>query len=114
MSFLPAISKPALNKISAEVRSWRLHHRTHLTEKDLARKINPIVRGWMQYYGAFYRSALYPLLERINAYLMRWIRKKHERLRGKKKARAAWNRAVKERPRYFAHWAWNSYAPTVW
>ena len=52
VSFLPAISKPALNKISAEVRSWRLHHRTHLTEKDLARKINPIVRGWMQYYGA--------------------------------------------------------------
>ena len=87
---------------------------THLTEKDLARKINPIVRGWMQYYGAFYRSALYPLLERINAYLMRWIRKKHERLRGKKKARTAWNRAVKERPRYFAHWAWNSWAPTVW
>jgi group II intron reverse transcriptase/maturase len=114
VSFLPAISKPALNKISAEVRSWRLHHRTHLTEKDLARKINPIVRGWMQYYGAFYRSALHPLLERINAYLMRWIRKKHERLRGKKKARTAWNRAVKERPRYFAHWAWTSYAPTVW
>ena len=73
VSFLPAISKPALNKISAEVRSWRLHHRKHLTEKDLARKINPIVRGWMQYYGAFYRSALHPLLERINAYLMRWI-----------------------------------------
>ena len=46
--------------------------------------------------------------------LMRWIRKKHERLRGKKKARTAWNRAVKERPRYFAHWAWTSYAPTVW
>ena len=114
VSFLPAISKPALRRISAEVRSWRLHHRTHLTEKDLARKINPIVRGWMQYYGAFYRSALYPLLERINAYLMRWIRKKHERLRGKKKARTAWNRAIKERPRYFAHWAWNSYAPTVW
>jgi RNA-directed DNA polymerase len=113
-SFLPAISGEALRRISSEVRSWRLHHRTHLTEKDLARKINPIVRGWMQYYGAFYRSALYPLLERINAYLMRWIRKKYERLRGKKKARTAWNRAVKERPRYFAHWAWNSYAPTVW
>jgi len=57
------------------VRSWRLHHRTHLTEADLARRINPIVRGWMNYYGAFYKSALYPLLERINAYLMRWIRR---------------------------------------
>ena len=35
----------------------------------------------MQYYGAFYRSALYPLLSRINAYLMRWTRKKYKRLR---------------------------------
>ena len=86
VSFLPAISKHALNRISAEVRSWRLHHRTRLTFADLARWINPIVRGWMQYYGAFYRSALYPLLSRINAYLMRWIRKKYKRLRARKKA----------------------------
>ncbi|MFD8079945.1 group II intron maturase-specific domain-containing protein [Streptomyces sp. NPDC059718] len=43
--------------------------------RDLARWINPIVRGWMQYFGAFYVSALHPLLERINAYLMRWMRK---------------------------------------
>ena len=45
MSFLPAISKQALKKISTEVRSWRLHHRTRLTESDLADWINPIVRG---------------------------------------------------------------------
>ena len=89
-NFLPAISKDALNKISAEVRSWRLHLRTGHTFKDLARRINPIVAGWMQYYGAFYRSALSPLLQRINAYLMRWIRKKYKRLRGKKKARECW------------------------
>jgi RNA-directed DNA polymerase len=49
MSFLPAISKQALKKISTEVRSWRLHHRTRWTEKDLADWINPIVRGWMNY-----------------------------------------------------------------
>jgi group II intron maturase len=52
-------------------------------------EINPVVRGWMQYYGAFYRSALLPLLRRINAYLMRWLRKKYKRLASAKKARAA-------------------------
>jgi group II intron reverse transcriptase/maturase len=113
-SFLPAISREALSRISAQVRSWRLHHRTHLTEADLARRINPIVRGWMNYYGAFYKSALYPLLERINAYLMRWIRKKYKRLRGRKKAQTSWNLAVERRPRFFAHWAWITYAPRVW
>jgi len=51
LSFLPAISSQALSRISAQVRSWRLHHRTHLTEADLARRINPVVRGWMNYFG---------------------------------------------------------------
>jgi len=69
--FLPAVSKDALNKMSREVRRWRLHLRTGHTLADLARKINRIVRGWMQYYGAFYQTVLYPLLARINAYLMR-------------------------------------------
>ena len=48
-SFLPAISKDALNKISAEVRRWRLHRWTGLTLTQVAQQINPIVRGWMQY-----------------------------------------------------------------
>lgn len=113
-SFLPAISGEALRRISSEVRSWRLHHRTSLTEAFLARFINPIIRGWMTYYGAFYQSALHPLLERVNAYLMRWMRKKFKRLRGRKKAQTAWNQAVARRPRFFAHWAWTTHAPRVW
>jgi hypothetical protein len=44
----------------------------------------------MQYFGAFYRTALHPLLRRINAYLMRWIRKKFKRLRTFKKAHECW------------------------
>jgi RNA-directed DNA polymerase len=105
-NFLPAVSKDALKRIGAEVRSWRLHLRTGHTLKDLARRINPIVAGWMQYYGAFYRSALSPLLQRINAYLMRWIRKKYKRLQGKKKARECWERITERYPRMFAHWKW--------
>ena len=50
----------------------------------------------------------------INAYLLRWVRRKYKRLRGKRKARSAWNRAVQKRPRAFAHWAWVTHAPTVW
>ena len=59
-SFLPAISKDALNRISGERPPWRLHHWTGHTIAEVAARINPIVRGWMQYYGAFYRSALCP------------------------------------------------------
>ena len=104
--FGPAISKDALKKISQQVRAWRLHLKTGRTLKDLAREINPIVRGWMQYYGAFYRSALHPLLRRINGYLVRWLRKKYRRLRTFAKAHAAWGRLTRQYPGYFVHWRW--------
>jgi RNA-directed DNA polymerase len=106
IGFLPAISKDALKKIGKQVRSWRLHRRTGSTEADLARMINPVVRGWMAYYGAFYRSALYPVLHRINTYLLRWIMNKYKKLRTWKKAIQSMRDAVVRQPRYFAHWAW--------
>ena len=76
-SFLPAISKDALKAVSAEVRGWAPAHARSTSTRwtRVAPWINPIVRGWMNYYGRFYRSALYPLLKRINAYLVRWARK---------------------------------------
>jgi len=108
-SFLPAISKDALTRLSRTVRGWRLHRRTDLGFAELARMINPVVRGWMHYYGAFYRSALCGLLARINTYLVRWVRKKYQRFRAQRKARAAWERVTTQYPRFFAHWAWVRY-----
>jgi group II intron reverse transcriptase/maturase len=113
-NFLPAISKEALNRISEVVRSWRLHRRTGETFGALARRINPIVAGWMRYYGAFYHSALHPLLLRINAYLVRWIRKKYKRLQGMKKAYRCWQGITQRYPRMLAHWKWITSIPRVW
>jgi hypothetical protein len=49
VSFTSAISKDTLKKTGQEVRSWRLHRRHGHTFIDLARMINPIVRGWVNY-----------------------------------------------------------------
>lgn len=105
-AFLPAISRKALKRLSETVRSWRMHRRTGSSSTELAAWINPVVRGWMAYYGRYYRSALYPLLHRINAYLLRWSRAKYKRLRPWKKAVRALSEAAVLRPKYFAHWAW--------
>ncbi|WIV57993.1 group II intron reverse transcriptase/maturase [Amycolatopsis nalaikhensis] len=110
-AFLPAVSKAALKRLSSQVRSWRLHTRTTLTFAQLARWVNPVVRGWMQYYGAYYRSALHRLLTRVNTYLVRWIRKKYRRLRGMKSAVRCWRGIVERHPRMFAHWAWVAAVP---
>jgi len=105
-SFAPAISKEALKKISVTVRRWRLDRKTGRTLADLARWINPIVRGWMQYYGRFNRSAMYRVLQRINTYLVRFLRNKFKRVRSFKKAKAGWQRITGQYPKAFAHWAW--------
>ena len=104
--FLPAVSKDALKTMSEEVRSWRIHLRTTSELERLAAWINPIIRGWMTYYGKFYRTGLDRLLRRINTYLMRWAQRKYKRLRPFRKARAWWHGLTARQPRMFAHWAW--------
>ena len=104
--FLPAVSTDALKTMSGEVRSWRIHLRTATELHDLAEWINPIIRGWMTYYGRFYKTALNSLLRRINNYLMRWAQRKYKRLRPFRKARRWWHQLTARQPRMFAHWAW--------
>jgi RNA-directed DNA polymerase len=88
------------------VRGWRIHLKVSSNLADLARWMNPIVAGWMQYYGRFYRTELYPILLRINSYVMRWARSKYRRLHGYKKAKAWWDAVCDRYPRGFAHWQW--------
>jgi len=104
--FNPAISDKAAKGVRAQIRSWRLHRRSGSTLADLAREINVIVRGWINYYGRFYRSALCSSLNRINDYLVRWIVQKYKRYRGRwMRARDALGRAARLYPGLFAHWA---------
>jgi RNA-directed DNA polymerase len=105
-AFLPAVSKDALKRMSEEVRSWRIHLRTTTDLADLAEWINPVVSGWMTYYGRFYRTELNTLLRRINTYLVRWARRKFRRLRSFKKAKRWWHGLLQRQPALFAHWAW--------
>lgn len=105
-AFLPAVSKDALKRMSEELRSWRIHLRTTSDLAELAEWINPVVRGWVAYYGRFYRTELNTLLKRVNTYLVRWARRKFKRLRSFKKAKRWWHGLLQRQPALFAHWAW--------
>jgi RNA-directed DNA polymerase len=104
LSFDPAVSKDALKKMGREVRSWRLHTRSDLSFHELARRINPVVAGWLNYYGRFRPWELRTFVMRINAYLVRWIRQKYKRLAAKRKAHAKLVEIAQRYPRMFAHW----------
>jgi RNA-directed DNA polymerase len=79
-NFVPAISRQAAKAIGATIRSWRLGRWTTLSLKQIAEMINPIVAGWINYYGHFYKSAVISLLTRINQHLEKWARRKYKRL----------------------------------
>jgi RNA-directed DNA polymerase len=80
VSFLPAISDKAAKKIRATVRDWRLGaSRNNQSLEEIARFVNPYVRGWVNYYGRYYRSALNPVLRHLERALVYWVRRKFKR-----------------------------------
>ncbi len=110
--FLPAVSTAAIKKIGDQIRSWRLKRCSGSTLRDLARLINPVVAGWVNYYGRFYRSKLTNLLARLNAHIVRWAGHKYKGLTGRQ-ARKRLAEVAHERPRLFAHWKAGAY-PDGW
>ncbi len=103
--FNPAVSDEAARRIRAQIRSWRLHLRSGSSLQDLAREVNPIVRGWINYFGQFYRSELCPSLNGINRYLVRWAMQKFKRLRRRRKrARERLVAVARLDPGLFVHW----------
>ena len=105
VSFSPAVSNPATKAIRAKIKAWRLHHRSESSLSQLADAVNSIVRGWVTYYGRFYRSRLYPSLHQINEYLLRWAMQKYKRLKNRTTRARAWLASIAERqPELFVHW----------
>ncbi|EDW2056906.1 hypothetical protein S518_004853 [Salmonella enterica subsp. enterica] len=91
--------------MSLAIRNLGLNRSTSLTLPELARRINPMVRGWVNYYGAFYPESLKRFLSRINLRLRGWARNKYKRLRRHKQLSWAWLKRCRESlPQLFAHW----------
>jgi group II intron reverse transcriptase/maturase len=103
--FNPAVSDEAAKQIRMQIRHWRLHLRSGTTLEELAREINPVVRGWINYFGRFHPSALLSTLNRINDYLVRWLVRKYKRFKRKRaRAREALSRHARRFPGLFVHW----------
>jgi RNA-directed DNA polymerase len=106
VSFLPGVSNKAGKAIRATIREWRLAAtRNNQSLEDLARLVNPSVRGWVDYYGRFYRSALTPVLRHLERALVRWACRKYKRFRGHVTNAAHWlGRVARRDPHLFVLW----------
>ncbi len=104
-SFLPAVAPGKLTAMSRRVTAWQLQRRTSLTLNDLAAEMNPVLRGWLTYFTAFYQTAVIPLCKRVDRHLMRWARRKYKRLKHSQRRARTWLNGVRKRaPGLFAHW----------
>ena len=105
LGFSAAVSREAMRNMCQRVRSWHLHLKSDKELSDLSNKFNPILRGWANYYGRFYPSALKPLWRHVNAYLVRWMQHKYKRLsRAVTRAARALGRLAERTPGAFVHW----------
>lgn len=103
-SFLPAISDRAENTIRQTVRDWNLLQRSGMTLEKIAEEYNPAIRGWLSYYGKFYKSALTPLFQWLNRKIALWAMRKYKRMGGIHKAISWLERIAAKQPLMFAHW----------
>ena len=92
INFTPAVSNTAKKSMRHAIHDWRMHLKPDKTLEDLSHMFNPIIRGWVNYYGLFYKSELYCVLKHMNRALVRWAQRKYKKFASHKRRarRLAW------------------------
>jgi len=104
-SFLPAISAKARKHIYQTIREWRILWMTNKEITEIADMYNPIIQGWLNYYGKFGKRELTKVLEHINRYLVKWLRRKYRKFKTKRKDAEKYLKTIaKYGDGLFAHW----------
>jgi hypothetical protein len=103
--FNPAVSTSAMKAMRSAIRDLNLRHQTQLSLDDIARQLNPLLRGWIEYYGRYAPSALYPVLRYVNLTILVWAMRKFKRYKGHKiRASQFLQRLARKRADLFVHW----------
>jgi RNA-directed DNA polymerase len=105
INFSPAVSNSAAKAMRQKTRSWGLQRRSDKSLEDLSRMFNPLLRGWINYYGRFYKSAMYSTFCHLDRVLVQWAMRKYKRLRRHKRRAEHWlGRIARKEPQLFAQW----------
>jgi RNA-directed DNA polymerase len=111
-TFSPAVSDKALTAMRQTVRSWSLSRRGSQSLRQLRDEIEPKVRGWVNYYGAYRPSTLDRALRVLDEHLVIWARRKYKRMQKHRNRAWEWLKGLQFRePRLFPHW-WSAIRTT--
>jgi RNA-directed DNA polymerase len=105
MSFGPAVSKAAAKSMRAHVRQSGIRNRSDLSLEEIAKWYNPILRGWINYYGRYHRTAMDSVMRHFNKTLVAWAMKKYGKLNRHRTRASQFMEDVKNaKPELFEHW----------
>jgi len=103
--FTPAVSPSAMKAMRQTIRDLDLRHQTQRSLQDIAKLLNPLLRGWIEYYGRYTPSALFTLLRYVNQTLLAWAMRKFKRFQHRKiQASQFLQRLAREKADLFVHW----------
>ncbi|WP_279237755.1 group II intron maturase-specific domain-containing protein [Heliorestis acidaminivorans] len=95
------------------IRDWRMNWRSNRTLEEIATKVNPVIRGWINYYGRFYKSEMHEVLKHMNRALVRWVQCKYKKLKRHQRCATHWlGKIAKRETKMFTHWQWGITPPT--
>lgn len=105
VSFSPAVSNSSMRMMKAKIKSWKLHMRSGIDLEEIAERINPIIRGWINYYGRFHGSELAKVFLVLNMRIIKWLKRKYKRFRRSWHRTINWfNELKRSNQSLFAHW----------
>lgn len=114
VQMMPAISPSSAKAIRKEIRSWSIQNRSDKSIDDLSRMFGAKLRGWINYFGHFYKSALYPTFYNLNRKLVKWATRKYKKLRRRPRRAHYWLGSVaKRQPDLFPHWQLLGLRPAI-
>lgn len=105
LGFDCAISISSKKRIADKLGELKVHRMTVKSIVGIAHRLNPMIRGWIRYYGKFRISMLHKVFKLLNNRLVRWARKRYKRYKNSIKRAYQWFTSVQEQfPYLFYHW----------
>ena len=109
LGFNPGVSQRAIQKMNTQIKSMGKYLGCLRDLKEVAEAINPLVRGWIHYYGRFRRQDLRRLWDQLNNRLLIWLRKKYKRVRrSRRKALVYLQGIYRKEPNLFVYWKYGA------
>jgi RNA-directed DNA polymerase len=113
-NWLPAVSGKSMKSMNEKMRKWDVLNKTTNTIQEIAEAINPVLTGWIHYYGKFYKTKLKEFMHTVNVKLASWARRKYKKLRASEMKAIRWLHRISVRqPGLFAHWLLLESKPTI-